>query len=92
MHTEAIMIAKPGEIGLERLALTGRGEDDLLVETLFSGVSSGTERLLFEGRMPPFPGLSYPLIPGYETVGKVVEADYGNWTTHPNNPSAQAAE
>ncbi|MDJ0820268.1 MAG: NAD-dependent dihydropyrimidine dehydrogenase subunit PreA [Paracoccaceae bacterium] len=25
-------------------------------------------------------------------TGKVVEADYGNWTTHPNNPSAAAAE
>ena len=25
-------------------------------------------------------------------TGKVVEDDYANWTTHPNNPSAQAAE
>jgi len=25
-------------------------------------------------------------------TGKVVEADYANWTTHPNNPSAKAAE
>ncbi len=25
-------------------------------------------------------------------TGKVVEADYANWTTHPNNPSATAAE
>ncbi len=25
-------------------------------------------------------------------TGKVVEADYANWTNHPNNPSAQAAE
>jgi len=25
-------------------------------------------------------------------TGKVVEEDYANWTTHPNNPSAQAAE
>ncbi|MDJ1007360.1 MAG: NAD-dependent dihydropyrimidine dehydrogenase subunit PreA [Paracoccaceae bacterium] len=25
-------------------------------------------------------------------TGKVVEAEYANWTTHPNNPSAQAAE
>ena len=25
-------------------------------------------------------------------TGKIVEKDYANWTTHPNNPSAQAAE
>ena len=25
-------------------------------------------------------------------TGKVVQDDYANWTTHPNNPSAQAAE
>ena len=25
-------------------------------------------------------------------TGKVVEAEYANWTTHPNNPSSQAAE
>ncbi len=27
-----------------------------------------------------------------ERTGKVVEADYANWTTHPNNPAAKAAE
>ena len=26
------------------------------------------------GRMPPFPGMGYPLVPGYEAVGEVVEA------------------
>ena len=35
-----------------------------------------------------------PMTPG-ETdprTGKVVQDDYANWTTHPNNPAAQAAE
>jgi len=41
----------------------------------WSGISTGTERLLWSGRMPPFPGLGYPLVPGYESVGRVVEAD-----------------
>jgi myo-inositol-1(or 4)-monophosphatase len=36
---------------------------------LHSGISTGTERLLWDGTMPPFPGLGYPLVPGYETVG-----------------------
>ena len=25
-------------------------------------------------------------------TGRVVEPDYANWTTHPNNPMARAAE
>ena len=35
-----------------------------------------------------------PMTPGEvdPRTGKVVESDYANWTTHPNNPSAQAAE
>ena len=46
----------------------------MIVETEFSGVSAGTERLLYEGRMPSFPGMGYPLVPGYETVGRVIAA------------------
>ena len=37
-------------------------------------VSTGTEKLLYTGRMPAFPGMGYPLVPGYESVGRVVEA------------------
>jgi len=45
-----------------------------VVEIEWSGISTGTERLLWTGRMPAFPGLGYPLVPGYESVGRVVEA------------------
>lgn len=40
----------------------------------WSGISTGTEKLLWQGRMPPFPGMGYPLVPGYESVGRVREA------------------
>ena len=49
-------------------------EDDLVVRIDWSGISTGTERLLWTGRMPPFPGMGYPLVPGYESVGEVIEA------------------
>ena len=45
---------------------------DCVVEVHWTGISTGTERLLWDGRMPPFPGLAYPLVPGYESVGSVV--------------------
>lgn len=44
---------------------------DCVVDVEWSGISTGTERLLWQGRMPAFPGLSYPLVPGYESVGRV---------------------
>ncbi len=45
-----------------------------MVDISWSGISTGTERLLWTGRMPPFPGMGYPLVPGYESVGRVCEA------------------
>jgi 3-hydroxyethyl bacteriochlorophyllide a dehydrogenase len=50
------------------------GATDVQVQVEFSGISTGTERLLWEGSMPAFPGMGYPLVPGYETVGRVVAA------------------
>lgn len=45
-----------------------------MVDIDFSGISTGTERLLWTGTMPPFPGMGYPLVPGYESIGKVIIA------------------
>jgi 3-hydroxyethyl bacteriochlorophyllide a dehydrogenase len=56
------------------LALTPPGAEDVVVDISWSGVSTGTERLLWSGRMPHFPGMGYPLVPGYESVGRIVEA------------------
>lgn len=74
MQALAVVLEKPGEIALRRLSLLPMQANDLLVEICWSGISTGTERLLWSGRMPPFPGLGYPLVPGYESVGRVVDA------------------
>jgi 3-hydroxyethyl bacteriochlorophyllide a dehydrogenase len=72
--TLAVVLEKPERLSLSQLALDSPEGEDVVVETLWSGISTGTERLLFSGRMPDFPGMGYPLVPGYETVGEVVEA------------------
>src|ERR1700730_7096502 len=77
METIAVVLKQPGQVELNRLALTAPAWDDVVVDVDWSGVSTGTERLLWSGRMPPFPGMGYPLVPGYESVGTVVEADSG---------------
>lgn len=74
MDTIAVVLTKPEHVELSGLALTDPGPDDVVVDVNWSGVSTGTERLLWSGRMPPFPGMGYPLVPGYESVGRVVDA------------------
>jgi bacteriochlorophyllide a dehydrogenase len=74
METIAVVLKQPEQVELKRLALTAPTPDDVVVDVDWSGVSTGTERLLWSGRMPPFPGMGYPLVPGYESVGHVVEA------------------
>lgn len=46
--------------------------NNVLVRTAYTSISAGTERMLLDGRMP-HPALSFPLVPGYETVGQVIE-------------------
>jgi len=72
MDTLAVVLEAPGLVGLRTLGLSAPAATDLTVEIARSGVSAGTERLLYEGRMPAFPGMGYPLVPGYESVGRVV--------------------
>ena len=60
---------------VRELELNAPGPDDVIVDVMWSGVSTGTEKLLWSGKMPPFPGLSYPLVPGYEAVGRVAFAN-----------------
>ncbi|MGI1662250.1 chlorophyll synthesis pathway protein BchC [Palleronia sp. KMU-117] len=74
MQTTAIILSGPKDIGLGQLALTAPGAGDLVVEISHSGISTGTEKLFWSGTMPPFPGMGYPLVPGYEAAGEVVEA------------------
>jgi len=74
MNPLAIVLARPEHIALSPLAITAPGNDDVVVDVDYSGISTGTEKLLYSGRMPAFPGMGYPLVPGYESVGRVVEA------------------
>jgi 3-hydroxyethyl bacteriochlorophyllide a dehydrogenase len=74
MQTAAVVFENPGILAVRRLTLNATEASDVVVESSFSGISSGTEKMLYEGTMPAFPGMRYPLVPGYETVGTVVEA------------------
>ena len=74
MQAHAVVFEKPGTVTVQDLALDDMGPADVLVDVAWSGISTGTERLLWTGKMPPFPGMGYPLVPGYESVGRVCDA------------------
>ena len=74
MNTLAVVLEQPQRLVLSRLELTEPTDDDLVIDIEWSGISTGTERLLWSGRMPHFPGMGYPLVPGYESVGRVASA------------------
>jgi 3-hydroxyethyl bacteriochlorophyllide a dehydrogenase len=71
MQAQAVVFQNPKHLKLQGLELRAPGPGELEVNIEFSGISTGTERLLWDGTMPAFPGMGYPLVPGYESVGRV---------------------
>ncbi len=73
MKTKAIVIPAAHTVELREVELKPLGADDVLIQTTLTSISAGTERMLLRGVMP-HPMLQFPVVPGYETVGKVIEA------------------
>ena len=71
MQAHAIVINQPKQVTLTKLRIDEMGPDDVAVEMEYSGISTGTEKMIWSGTMPQFPGMGYPLVPGYESVGRV---------------------
>lgn len=78
----AFWVTQPGGGELKRETLTAIGEEDVLVHALYSGVSRGTESLVFNARVPesevdrmqaPFQAGRFPapVKYGYCSVGRV---------------------
>ena len=69
-----IVFAAPDtvEVQQEEVNTDGLGPDELLVESLYSVVSAGTELACLSGGEEWF---SFPRVPGYATVGRIVVAD-----------------
>jgi threonine dehydrogenase-like Zn-dependent dehydrogenase len=83
-HARAFWVRSPGAGEIRPVSFAGPGEGEVLVRTLFTAVSRGTETLVFAGAVPPsqrdvmrapfqegdFPG---PVKYGYLNVGVVEE-------------------
>lgn len=89
MKARALWHVAPGRAELREEVLRAPGPGEVLVRTLYSGISRGTERLVHHGRVPESqwqamrgPGqagdFSFPVKYGYCAVG-VVEAGVREW-------------
>lgn len=78
MRTRAIVLEQPQRLRLAELALNAPGGADVVVQITHSGISSGHEKLLWQGRLSAFAGMNYPLVPGDESIGEVVWAGYAS--------------
>lgn len=73
---KAVVIPRRHTIELRDVEIQEPGQGEVMIRTAYTSISSGTERMLLEGKMP-HPALSFPVVPGYETVGQVVEVGAG---------------
>ena len=57
MDAIAVILDAPKRLSVRQLSLNPATSSDVIVETVWSGISSGTEKLLWTGEMPRFPGM-----------------------------------
>lgn len=69
IKSRAIVFTAPHRVEINHLEIPAPQAEELLVKTLYSGVSTGTETRVLNGKQT---GASFPLIPGYEAIGRVV--------------------
>lgn len=94
MKRQSLFFEQPGIVAIHEEVIPDPGPHELLVETILSAVSAGTELLLYRGQMPlgmavdetigSLAGMvAYPLKYGYAAVGRVVGVGPGIERTKP---------
>jgi 2-desacetyl-2-hydroxyethyl bacteriochlorophyllide A dehydrogenase len=84
MKRKTLYFTAPGQVELREETLPALGAEEVLVETVCSAISAGTEMLVYQGRFPRDMetdsvisslrgSLAYPLAYGYACVGKIKE-------------------
>ena len=81
MNRRTLYFTAPRQVELREESLPALGADEVLVETICSAISAGTEMLVYRGQFPKetdsidsfSSGLHYPTPYGYASVGRVKE-------------------
>jgi 3-hydroxyethyl bacteriochlorophyllide a dehydrogenase len=72
IKSRAVVIPRRNVVELRTVQVNEPRAGDVLIRTAYTSISAGTERMLLDGRLPQ-PQLLFPVVPGYETVGQVVQ-------------------
>ncbi len=83
MKASAIFHIEPGKAQLREIDLAAPKDDQVLIQSIASAISPGTESMIYRGHMPPgMPGdpanaslgseLEYPFRYGYSLAGKII--------------------
>ena len=75
MKAQCILFTGINQVELGETELPSPGPDDLVVETVMSCTSPGTELRCLSGEQDGLGRHSFPFIPGYAIVGQVLKAD-----------------
>lgn len=67
----ALIVTAPHTVELGTVELPEPGSGEVLLETLFSSISPGTELRCLAGKQQ---GAAFPFVPGYSMIGRVVRA------------------
>ena len=82
MHSQTLFFTAPGQIEIRQTPLPPLTQGQMLVETICSAISPGTEMLVYRGQFPQGVSdahdtlsseLGYPMPYGYACVGRVVK-------------------
>lgn len=70
MKSKAIVFEKVFNATINDLDIPSPSNKEIITKTIYSGVSTGTETRVYSGKQE---GGIFPLIPGYENIGEIVE-------------------
>ncbi len=74
MKSKAIVFRDAYKVEIAEIDVPKPGAGQVLTKTLYSGVSTGTETRVLAGAQA---GADFPLVPGYENLGQIVEVGEG---------------
>jgi 2-desacetyl-2-hydroxyethyl bacteriochlorophyllide A dehydrogenase len=81
MMSKRVVFPRPQEVTIEEMEVPKPPSGHVLIKTLVTLISTGTELTILSGEFPPNSAWArygrYPFFPGYSNVGKVIEVGDG---------------
>jgi 2-desacetyl-2-hydroxyethyl bacteriochlorophyllide A dehydrogenase len=82
--SSALVVVRPGAVELAEVGVREPAPNEVIIRAEYSGISTGTDRWVAQGRFD-WGVAEFPLVPGYQKAGYVVQAGDGDqaWIGRP---------